>query len=89
MSRGLAKYLAPGGALLVGDLLHEDGANDIFPVDVHHIVAHRGGLPESAMRDAFQQAGLIDFAFKEVGSAEKFGRPVKFFVAKGSKPKSE
>jgi hypothetical protein len=74
--------LKPGGTLLVGDLLHEDGSDHVFPDGVEHIVAHSGGLTESAMKDAFGQAGLREFSFEVVGSGKKFGWQVKFFVAK-------
>ncbi|KAG6828358.1 hypothetical protein H0H92_008246 [Tricholoma furcatifolium] len=87
VTRTLAYFLKPGGALLVVDLAKRPGENPFDHVHapkhvVDHIVPHRGGLDESDMRAAFENAGLQSFTYDDglVGRHD-----ARLFIAKGVK----
>ncbi|KAH7890065.1 S-adenosyl-L-methionine-dependent methyltransferase [Phlebopus sp. FC_14] len=81
----LVSYLKPAGSLLVADLMKEENAHEIFPENVHHIVAHKGGFSEDDVRSAFEGASLRNFTFRKVADAKHAGHPVSFFLARGDK----
>ncbi|KAH7928135.1 S-adenosyl-L-methionine-dependent methyltransferase [Leucogyrophana mollusca] len=85
VTRILVSHIKPGGSLMVADLLKEEFAGEIFPSDVHHLVAHKGGFEETDMRAVFEGAGLRNFTFELAAEAKRFGHPVKIFLAKGDK----
>ncbi|KIJ63336.1 hypothetical protein HYDPIDRAFT_92644 [Hydnomerulius pinastri MD-312] len=85
VTKALVSYLKPGGALLIADLVKDQTSHEVFPDNVHHIVAHKGGFSEEDMRSNFEKAGLKNFTFKIVGSAAHAGHPVSFFLASGDK----
>lgn len=87
VTRILAFFLKPAGALLVVDLAKlEKSDHGIFSDHVHHIVPHKGGFEEADIRTAFEGAGLSSFSFNKAISAKKNGHDVKLFIAKGVKP---
>ncbi|OAX36078.1 S-adenosyl-L-methionine-dependent methyltransferase [Rhizopogon vinicolor AM-OR11-026] len=83
VTTALASYLKPGGSLLVSDLIKPSSAQQLFPNESRHIVAHNGGFEETDIKSAFEGAGLADFAFVTAGSAKKHGHSVQFFLASG------
>ncbi|KAG6333231.1 hypothetical protein ID866_5854 [Astraeus odoratus] len=87
VTKVLATYLKPGGALLVTDLIRDASSQDVFPPSVHHIVPHRGGFTEDEIRGAFVGAGLREISFTEVekAKARHAPQPVTFFLARGDK----
>jgi len=60
-----------------------DKHDELFPPEVHHIVAHRGGLDEQTMQVAFEGAGLTSFSL-ENWMTTKNG--ANLFLAKGINP---
>ncbi|THH18003.1 hypothetical protein EW146_g2932 [Bondarzewia mesenterica] len=86
VSRTLAYFLKPSGVLLVTDIMESVDGKAIIPENHQHIVAHAAGLGQSAMRTAFESAGLGGFEYTKATSALKEGRNVDFFIAKGVKP---
>jgi len=63
------------------------GHADLFPKEVHHIVAHRGGFSKEDMERTFKAAGLEDFSMKATSSSAQItmhGRHVRLFVARGN-----
>ncbi|EIW85592.1 S-adenosyl-L-methionine-dependent methyltransferase [Coniophora puteana RWD-64-598 SS2] len=63
------------------------GHADLFPKEVHHIVAHRGGFSKEDMERTFKAAGLEEFSMKATSSSAQItmhGRHVRLFVARGN-----
>ncbi|KAF9228820.1 S-adenosyl-L-methionine-dependent methyltransferase [Gyrodon lividus] len=86
VTRTLVSYLKPGGSLLVADLIKDESSlHEMFPHDVHHIVAHKGGLSEEDIRSTFEKARLKNVTFEKVAQAKHAGHPVSFFLARGNK----
>ncbi|GBE82817.1 Uncharacterized methyltransferase [Sparassis crispa] len=83
--RTLVFFLKPGGSLLVTDVMKDADESELFPQNVHHIVAHPHGFDKSDMRKVFEGAGLSDFRFTSAFSAKFHGKDVKCFLAKGVK----
>ncbi|KAJ3511263.1 hypothetical protein NLJ89_g4201 [Agrocybe chaxingu] len=95
ITKMLAFFLKPGGALLIVDILHipkSDGANkSVVPEEYHHIVAHTSGFKEERIRAVFEGAGLtmakfisdavVDFELTHSGI-------VTLFFTKAIKPSS-
>ncbi|OJT06246.1 hypothetical protein TRAPUB_2927 [Trametes pubescens] len=86
-TRVLAHFLKPGGSLLVADIKAAPDGRELFKQTHHHIVPHKHGLAEEAVRGAFEGAGLMEFeladAFKATMSAT--GEETQLFVARGSR----
>ncbi|CAA7260914.1 unnamed protein product [Cyclocybe aegerita] len=94
ITKMLAFFLKPGGALLVVDILHipgSDGENkSMVPEKYHHVVAHTSGFKER-IRAVFEGAGLtmtkfvsdavVDFELTHSGV-------VTLFFTKAVKPSS-
>ncbi|EIW60962.1 S-adenosyl-L-methionine-dependent methyltransferase [Trametes versicolor FP-101664 SS1] len=87
-TRVLAHFLKPGGSLLVADIKAAPDGHALFKETHHHIVPHKHGLTEEAVRGAFEGAGLVEFeladAFRATMSAT--GEETQWFVARGVKP---
>lgn len=87
-TRVLAHFLKPGGSLLVADIKVAPDGRALFKETHHHIVPHKHGLTEEAVRGAFEGAGLVEFelvdAFRATMSAT--GEETQWFVARGVKP---
>jgi hypothetical protein len=84
----LAHFLAPGGVLLVIDIIppaHEDPANPLFEEKYHAMVAHRHGFDEATMRSMFEGAGLVDFKYGKTVDMSYEGRDMELFLARGWK----
>ncbi|KAJ8482595.1 hypothetical protein ONZ45_g14890 [Pleurotus djamor] len=84
----LSFFLKPGGALLVTEMLKEDGVTPDFggaDIPVQHIVAHKGGFKEEEFRRVFEAAGLVfEMTVMSRGRHHKF--PAKVVLVKGTKP---
>ncbi|KAG2139026.1 S-adenosyl-L-methionine-dependent methyltransferase [Suillus clintonianus] len=92
VTKALASYLKPGGLLLVADLMKPssaESAQELFPTNAHHIVAHSGGFEEADIKAVFEGAGLINFAFVTACKAKKHGHSVQLFLASGTKKVTE
>lgn len=86
MTRTLASYLKPGGALMVADIMKRTDGQEIFDKSHHHVVAHVDGFDEEDMKRIFTQAGLGDYEFSHFTSMKLGGREQNGFLAKGIKP---
>ncbi|KAH9484055.1 putative methyltransferase C1347.09 [Psilocybe cubensis] len=92
ITKTLAFFLKPKGVLFVVDVTpkESDGIsasdNNLFPEKFHHVVAHQHGLSESAIRTAFDGAGLLSFSFEPISSVKVHEREATLFIAKGVKP---
>jgi ubiquinone/menaquinone biosynthesis C-methylase UbiE len=89
VTRTLAHFLKPGGALLVVDLLNTDDGHrhvhQMIPGDTNY-VAHKGGLGEVEIRNAFEYAGFSSFEFNSKAlRVQHRGRDAHLFTAKGLK----
>ena len=63
---------------MVADLMKPSSANiaqELFPSEGYHIVAHKGGFEEADIKAAFEGAGLNNVAFVTAGKAKKHGHP--------------
>ena len=90
VTRILASYMKPGGSLFVIDGYKA-------PEDDHHaeyleanpqykaIIAHKGGIEESAIDNAFRQAGLQGRSCTPIGSFTWQGLESQLFLMKGTK----
>lgn len=89
MTRALVEFLKPGGLLLVVDLLKDQNVDveELFPEHrKHDIVAHRGGLSEAQIEEAFvMAAGLRSLKLRNAIKARKGGHLVTIFLAQGTK----
>ncbi|TDL15749.1 S-adenosyl-L-methionine-dependent methyltransferase [Rickenella mellea] len=81
----LAFFLKPGGALLVVDLIHTDESEELHRSHVL-MVPHKGGFEEPHVRAAFDFAGLEQFSFKPVTKVTVNSHEMQLFFAKGVKP---
>lgn len=93
VTRALANYLAPGGQLVVFDLLRTDTSDWFHPRCKHHTVHHAGGFALDEMQELLQGAGLEDCAATAAYSFERDveGGPAPsmqftLFAARGRKP---
>ncbi|KAI0699194.1 S-adenosyl-L-methionine-dependent methyltransferase [Cerioporus squamosus] len=86
-TRILASFLKPGGSLLVADIRASEDGRELFPVTHHHLVPHKHGLSEGAVRAAFEGAGLVGFDMRDVFKARMrpTGEEVQWFVVRGVK----
>lgn len=84
----LAHFLKPGGMLIVIDFRAgpkpTDDKQESLMEQVRHIVPH-DGIAETAIRVAFESAGLDKLEVKDIGPANVMGNDVIFFVATGVK----
>ncbi|KAI0355128.1 S-adenosyl-L-methionine-dependent methyltransferase [Trametes cingulata] len=87
-TRILAHFLKPGGSLLVTDIKAEPDGRELFRETHHHIVPHKHGLTEDAVRKAFEGARLVQFELRDVFTAKmtSTGNETQWFLARGVKP---
>jgi hypothetical protein len=81
----LASFLAPGGKLLVVDLMptkHETSEDPMFEEKYHAMVAHRHGFDEATMRAAFEGAMLEKFTYDKITDVNWDGKALEVFLAK-------
>ncbi|KAK0447062.1 hypothetical protein EV421DRAFT_1788372 [Armillaria borealis] len=92
ITRILAYFLKPGGALLVTDRVSSDAVPKIedIPEKYEAIVPHKTGFSEEDMRKVFEGAGLESFSLNVIPGVtmdSMFGlTDQKLFLAKGFKP---
>ncbi|KAG7445219.1 S-adenosyl-L-methionine-dependent methyltransferase [Guyanagaster necrorhizus] len=93
ITRVLAYFLKPGGALLVTDRVSSDPVLKIedIPEKYGAIVPHRAGFSEEDMRKLFEGAGLGSFSLNVIPGATLDAAFTgltnqKLFLAKGVKP---
>ena len=86
MTNLIAKYIKPGGSLLVADLLKNPNRKwERDLVEKHKdVVAHQDGFTEDEIRTVFEGAGLVDVKFAEAMKMTMFSHEVTAFLAKGS-----
>lgn len=84
----LASFLRPGGSLLVADIKAAGDNRELFAASHHHIVPHRHGLSEEAVRSAFEGAGLIGFHFRDAfwAKLKATKEETQWFIVRGEKP---
>lgn len=85
-TRILAFFLKPGGTLLVIDTPALDMS--AVPTDFVPTIAHKGGISEAAIKDAYDAAALRDFrcvAFENPHYSPDLPLPKSLFVATGVK----
>ncbi|KAI0373156.1 S-adenosyl-L-methionine-dependent methyltransferase [Pilatotrama ljubarskyi] len=87
-TRKLAHFLKPGGSLLVTDIRAAPDGRELFCETHHHIVPHKHGLTEDAIRQAFEGAGLQEFELRDAFTAKmaSTGVETQWFLARGVKP---
>lgn len=81
----LAKFLKPGGSLVVADILKEGEGNVLT---AHAMVPHQAGFDKDDMKTTFEGAGLGEFSMKRAAKATIHNVELQFFIAKGVKPAS-
>ena len=88
MTRILAGFLKPGGALIIADFL-KGGMPSKPPIDApagwEHSVAHMHGFDEAEIKAVFEGAGLGQFTFNPDIRIGEEGKEMTVFVAKGVK----
>ncbi|KAI0738026.1 S-adenosyl-L-methionine-dependent methyltransferase [Daedaleopsis nitida] len=86
-TRVLASFLKPGGSLIVSDIRAAEDHHELFAPTHHHIVPHKHGLCEDAVRGAFESAGLVNFEMQDAFKAKLKGtkEEVQWFVVRGVK----
>ena len=86
MTNLIAKYIKPGGSLLVADLLKNPNRKwERDLVEKHKdVVAHQDGFTEDEIRTVFEGAGLVDVKFAEAMKMTMLLHEVTAFLAKGS-----
>ena len=92
MTKIIFSFLKPGGSLLVVDFIKQlEGhqAEAVVAEDFRHIAPHENGFNETEMRNAFEEAGLIDFSFSSATKAIIFEREVELFLARGKRANAE
>lgn len=74
----------------MSDIRAAPDGRELFKKTHHHIVAHKHGLTEEAMRGAFEGAGLVEFEMKDGFKAtmSATGEETQWFLARGVKPMS-
>lgn len=85
MTRILVSFLKHGGSLLVADIMKNDQGEEVVPSDYYHDVPHTAGFSEEDMRQIFTRAGLKNFDFNRVTTANLEGTDATFFLARGVK----
>lgn len=88
ITKTLAFFLKPGGALLVADIMKPEDAGDapLFDDKYTHVVPHAHGMSREALQAAVDGAGLADFAFTRISNVNMHGMDAVLFIAKGVKP---
>ena len=88
ITRTLAFFLKPGGALLVVDIVKPASHGDapLFDEKYSHVVPHTHGMTKDGVQAAFEGAGLNEFAFKPITPISMHGMDAVMFIAKGVKP---
>ncbi|PPQ93763.1 hypothetical protein CVT25_008143 [Psilocybe cyanescens] len=88
----LAFFLKPGGALLIIDNMPRKDAKptdpSIFPEEFGHVVAHINGFTEEVMKKTMEGAGLVSFTFDRIMDFHSHGRDTSLFIAQARKPLS-
>lgn len=93
----LKQFLAPGGALLVADLLKGTQHMPFVLVETqsimhgltensihsHRMMPHADGFSELEMKEIFEGAGLSGFAFVEAVTRKREDKVYTLFLAKG------
>ncbi|PBK90796.1 hypothetical protein ARMGADRAFT_1111483 [Armillaria gallica] len=91
ITRILAYFLKPGGALLVTDRVSSDAVSKIEDIREKYeaIVPHKSGFSKEDMRKLFEDAGLESFSLNVIPDATMDGMfgltDQKLFLAKGVK----
>ncbi|KAF7971459.1 hypothetical protein HWV62_21036 [Athelia sp. TMB] len=90
ITRTLASYLKPGGALLVTDITQNADNTEVVSHPHANIVAHKSGFSPAEMEAVFTAAGLVDVAVnpEAITNIGVHGHDVTIFLAKGVKPSS-
>ncbi|KAJ7771439.1 S-adenosyl-L-methionine-dependent methyltransferase [Mycena metata] len=83
VTRTLALFLKPGGSLIVVDFPTMDVA--VVPQEVVHSIAHKSGISESTIKEAYDGAGLGDFHQVFFKGPKTPMHPEDIFLAKGVK----
>lgn len=88
ITRTLAFFLKPGGALLVVDIVKPASHGDapLFDEKYSHVVPHTHGMTKEAVQAVFEGAGLGEFTFKPIAPISMHGMDAIMFIAKGVKP---
>ncbi|KAK0498979.1 S-adenosyl-L-methionine-dependent methyltransferase [Armillaria luteobubalina] len=91
ITRILAYFLKPGGALLVTDRVSPDAVSNTedIPGKYGAFIPHKSGFSEEDMRKLFEGAGLESFSMNIIPGAtmDMLGlKGQKLFLAKGVKP---
>jgi hypothetical protein len=81
----LASHLNPSGKLIVVEGKFPDGGQGEVPEKYKHIVAHRHGVSEEALKVAFEGAGLKDFKIRDGFAMKMMGNDIRLFLATGVK----
>ncbi|KAK7036009.1 Methyltransf-25 domain-containing protein [Favolaschia claudopus] len=83
VTRLLAFFLKPGGTLIVVDFPNMNAMT--IPEEFSHSIAHRGGISESAIKEAYEAAGLGEFELVLFKGPKSTMHPEDIFLAKGAK----
>ncbi|KDR81974.1 hypothetical protein GALMADRAFT_276610 [Galerina marginata CBS 339.88] len=93
ITKTLAFFLKSGGFLFVVDIAPKETSSSsgtsgitLFPEQYQHVVAHRDGLTQEALKGAFDDAGLVSFTFEPFSTVTVHEKEGILFVAKGTKP---
>ncbi|KAJ7494435.1 S-adenosyl-L-methionine-dependent methyltransferase, partial [Mycena galericulata] len=84
-TRLLAFFLKPGGVMLVTDFPTMDVSTTAMPADFAHTIAHKGGIFEAVIKEAYDGVGLVGFAAGGVQEAQTLMHPEEIFLASGVK----
>ncbi|KAJ7700863.1 S-adenosyl-L-methionine-dependent methyltransferase [Mycena rosella] len=82
-TRLLAFFLKPGGTLIVVDFPTMDIA--AVPADFVDVIAHKGGIPEAAIKEVYDGAGLGGFRYVLFKGPKSDMHPEEMFLASGVK----
>ncbi|KAF7970186.1 hypothetical protein HWV62_24826 [Athelia sp. TMB] len=90
ITRTLASYLKPGGALLVTDITQNADNTEVVSHPHANIVAHKSGFSPAEIKAVFTAAGLVDVVVnpEAITNIGIHGHDVTIFLAKGVKPSS-
>ncbi|KAJ3573307.1 hypothetical protein NP233_g2505 [Leucocoprinus birnbaumii] len=86
VTRILASFLNPGGALIIADMIHKEEGYE-FMANVGHAVPHKHGLSKTDIQRAFDGAGLSLKSFEDIPEPTDYN-DVQLFLAVGEKTSS-
>lgn len=91
ITRTLAFFLKPGGSLLIVDIKAAPDGRVLFPETHLHLVPHKHGLTEETVRTTFEEAGLVQFVWKDMPpmTENPYLPDAVWFIARGVKPAGE